>query len=293
MRFGLGRVLHNGWIPAIHEGRYGSTGNRHPDVGWLIGVAHKVWRIVAVEPVDPGNWDDRARDEWIKWGMPDPWERAPFRVVVTDPDDEPDAWRKQDNHTTITIQPWHYACWLVVPEHYAVCRHCGEPAPCRDLEQTVQAAVELAAAEKAMQVLDGCCPACQEPITARQKVHVFEGENLLNPLGAPDVRFHTRRQCHWSAAAYEEKWVKADPTRPRSLLTLACTGRVIVHGDGTGECHGAGEDGCPSIYARHKRVSACYVQSHGCGQGCAQEGHPGTRLAKDLAPNGHRPVVGT
>lgn len=267
------------WTPSIVERRIYA---RTPPVGELIGYQHRVWRVAEVVPLIPGDWSERARQAWLDAGMPEleTWRQRPIDIIVTPPD--------SDTHHGMQLEPWHAdRMWYVVPEHYAVCAHCGDPAPCRDLIDARQAKKEIAAAAKAMELPDGFCPACREPITHRQKAFRFPGENLLNPLGAPGVRFHQRRKCRGAAAAYEEKWVRADPTRQRSLLTLTCKGAVIVHQDGSAECHGA-ED-CPTIYAQHRSYAACYFQSHGCGRGCGVAGHPGARLRPGLTDTGALP----
>lgn len=266
-----------GWRPAMSTLCY----DRQPPVGALIGLSYKVWRVVGIEPLNPGDWSERARDEWMTSGMPDPWRLAPFRVLAAPPDG--------GKQGSMLIEPWHYLTWRLVPEDYAVCVRCGEPAPCREYEQRVQAEKEMAAAEKEMQLPDGYCPACREPITTRQKTHRFPGPNLLNPLGASDVEFHTRGKCHSGAALYEERWVAADPSRERSMLTLKCTGSVITHADGSAECVGR-RDGaeCPNIYARHTHYSACYARSHGCPRlECAGSRH-GCTPAKGLRADGSR-----
>lgn len=175
-----------------------------------------------------------------------------------------------------------YAYWREIGEHYSVCNCCNELPPCSGVraERAVQESVE------AMKVPDGYCPSCKEPITRRQKKYVFLGPNLLNPFGDDGVQFHQRLQCRSSAAEYEEKWVNADPTRERSLLTLRCPGHVIVHHDGTGECHRSDGANCPHIHARHQSYSACYTESRGCEEECARAGHPGTRLHPDLKHDG-------
>lgn len=178
-----------------------------------------------------------------------------------------------------TIRPH----WTYLDEHYTVCNQCGELPPCSGTkaERALQKSVE------AMALPDGNCPACKEPITRRQKKHVFPGPNLLNPFGAHTVQFHQRGQCAASAASYEELWVNAEPGRERSLLTLKCSGNITVHHDGTAECHGR-NDGtdCPSVYAWHRGTSACYAMNHGCGKQCSPKGHPGIRLHPDLTPDG-------
>lgn len=261
------------WRPAMNT----RTFHRQPEVGTLIGFRFQVWRVTGIEWLNPGDWSERARDEWMQSGMRDPWDRAPFRVLVTKPDG--------GKQHSMLVEPWHYISWLVVPEDYAVCRRCGEPAPCREYLQAKQSEREMAKAAEAMALPDGCCPACREPITTRQKTHRFPGPNLLNPLSRDDVEFHTRNRCRHGAADYEELWVAAAPTRERSLLTLRCSGHVVTHGDGTAECVGRQGEDCPNIYARHSVYSACWTQSHGCPrvecQGRQHGCHPGRGLRSD------------
>jgi hypothetical protein len=161
-----------------------------------------------------------------------------------------------------------------------LCSCHGEPWPCLEAEQQAYAEQELAVAERAMRVMPGCCPACEEPVTSRQKSITFGGPNVVNPL-AEGPTFHLRRKCRGSAARYEEKWVTAEPGRPRSLLTLTCVGHLIVHHDGTGQCVSRNDGSeCPTIYARHPSYSACYLSTHGCPT-CPEDrrGHPGTRVS--------------
>lgn len=253
------------WSPAMAERHY----DRRPPVGRLVAVQRKAWRVQSVEDIAPCDWSDESRDRWVTERMPDPWTRAPFRVIVTPAEGG-------QEHSTV-IEGGRYVTWHVLPEHYAVCVSCGELAPCREHTSMVQAQAVMERVERDMRTLPGCCPACQEPITKRQQSVTFPGDNLLVPLGSPDVTYHLRNACRSSAARYEEMWVQADPTRPRSLLTLFCEGGVIVHQDGSAECHGA--EGCPSVYARHRHYAACYAQTHGCGRGCSRVGHPGRRIA--------------
>lgn len=263
------------WVPAISQTEY----TRTLEVGLLVGIQRKVWRIVDVKPLSPGNWSERAAEEWVKAGSPDPWERTPVMVLAV-----PVGGGKRGG---ITIEPWDYApSWNVVPEHFAVCSQCGEPAPCAEYEGEVEAVYEMGKMAERMAVPDGWCPGCSQPISSRQKVHWFPGPNLLNLLAADGVAFHQRRECRWSAAEYEGRWVAADPTRERSLLTLKCEGTVVVHDDGSAECWGAADSDCPSIYAEHRCHTACYAQTHGCPRGCTKVGHPGIRLARNLTPGG-------
>lgn len=253
------------WAPAMSKTHY----DRRPPVGQLIALDRKPWRVLTVEDVPADEWSDEHRDRWLDDNMPDPWHYRPFEVVVED------AFGQRGR---LTVGPRHFASWHVLPEHYAVCVSCGELAPCLHHTSMLAAQRVMKRVEHDMQILPGCCPACQEPITSRQESVTFPGENLLVPLGYPDPTFHLRRACRSGAERYEEMWVAVDPTRPRSLLTLRCTGGIVVHHDGSAECHGA-ED-CPSVYAHHRHYTACYAQSHGCGRGCSPAGHPGCTLSR-------------
>ena len=251
------------WTPAMTVRCY----DRRPPIGALIAYQRKPWRVLAIDDVDPANWTDDERDYLARPFMGS--DRNPFRIRV-----EPIGGGKGGG---LRVSPWHYRAWHLLPEHYAVCVSCGELAPCLAHTSMLAAQEAMKRAERDMATLPGCCPSCQEPITHRQESVTFPGDNLLNPTAESGPTFHLRRACRGGAERYEEMWVRADPTRPRSLLTLSCGGSVIVHGDGSAECHGA-ED-CPSIHARHGHYAACYVQSHGCGRGCTRSGHPGTRVA--------------
>lgn len=255
------------WSPAMCERGYY---DRRPPVGALVAFRRTPWRVIAVDDVESNDWDDRTRDEWLALGMPDQWHYRPFRVRVESP--------AGGDRGSMTVHSWNSITWQILPEHYAVCVSCGELAPCLAHTAMKQAERAMVRVEREMQLMPGCCPACQEPITKRQESKTFPGENLLLPFGDPDVTFHMRSACRGGAEQYEEMWVRADPTRSRSLLTLFCEGHIIVHHDGSAECHGAPD--CPTVYARHRSYSACYTQSHGCGRGCSPVGHPGCRIAR-------------
>lgn len=258
------------WQPALaaHPRRH----IHRPEPGDLIAVNRQPYRVESIRDQPLGDWHDRARDEWAKAGMPDPWSSAPFEVHVR----EAASGKRRG---MIVVQPWFWNWCEALPEHYAVCVHCGQLAPCREVTAERAAEREMAHFEHLTKILPGCCWGCSEPITARQRSVVFPGPNLLLPTAAPSPAFHLRRGCAVDAARYEEQWVRAGEKRPRSLLTLKCRGSLIVHGDGSAECFGAVESACPSVYASHMSYSACFAQSHGCGYGCTREGHPGCRTA--------------
>jgi hypothetical protein len=263
------------WQPAV---RGIVTHSRRPEVGALIAFDRKAWHVVEVRERDPIDWSDRAREQWLSLRMPEAWEHRPY-VAILRP-----ASGGRSQH--LGIEPWHYGWWENLPEHYAVCVSCGELAPCSEITAERSAKREMERFERLARVLPGCCWACSEPITHRQEARTFPGANVWMPTAGDSPRFHMRRACRDQAARYEEDWVQADPTRPRSRLTLRCAGTLVVHANGEAECFGAVDSACPDIGARHGSMTACYAQSLGCPKGCAREGHPGARpkIAKEASP---------
>lgn len=247
-----------------------------PAVGDIVALDHRAWEVTHVVDADPTPHEQERLDLYTlptgKDGL------RPYRVTLRRLHGPPHE--HENDHSEIAARVAANA-FDPLPKYphgrVPLCSCCGHPWPCLESDQQHQAEKELKEAEKALALLPGCCPACDEPVTSRQRSITFGGANIRNPL-AEGPTFHLRRKCRHDAARYEEAWVAAEPGRKRSLLTLRCKGTVIVHGDGTGECFGADGSDCPSIYANHRAVAACYLQSYGCGRGCTPAGHPGTRL---------------
>lgn len=254
------------WTPALAD----RTTYSRPDAGTLIAYDRAPHRVIEARDVPAIDWPDEYRDAWVTSGMPDPWWRAPYYLIL-----QPHPHGKRRH----LLVPGERRLALL-PEHYAVCAVCGELSPCREITSQRSAEQVMERVEKLTRIMPGCCWGCGEPITSRQAVHAFPGDNLLMPTAPPDPVFHARSSCRSSAASYESLWVLADPSRPRSLLTLTCTGSVTVHGDGSAECVGAIDSDCPDVRAAHRSYSACFALSRGCPRECAREGHPGTRFRR-------------
>jgi len=249
------------WHPAHVAHGYGRG---RPEVGEVVAYERRAWKVVlvTVEEPTPDEQDavDRYTAAWRDMALP-------YRIRLQRIHGEP-----RDRENT-------HSDWFPAYPHGRVplCSCHGHPWPCLEADQQAQAEREMQRVEKALRLLPGCCPACEEPVTSRQRSITFGGPNVQNPL-AEGPTFHLRLKYRHAAAQYEETWVAAEPGRQRSLLTLACAGTVIVHGDGTAECFGADESDCPSVFARHRGYQACYIQTHGCGRECSRNGHPGTRI---------------
>ncbi|WP_114589394.1 hypothetical protein [Microbacterium arborescens] len=144
---------------------------------------------------------------------------------------------------------------FVLPEHFSRCSRCNELPPCSEVWT---ATVSSAHAEKAARYeVEGVCPACQKPVTHRQRSHRFE-ENLFVPLGPPVV-FHARASCFASAVDYDAQLARAHDREP----TLSCPGMHVQHNDGHHECTNIT---CPGFHARHRTFACCYVLRERCNR---------------------------
>jgi hypothetical protein len=196
-----------------------------------------------------------------------PWEHVAYRVIDVslrpEHEDRPvmvvlrpvglgDDPRDRD-HDRHLAGPRHHT-WRAYPDprHYPVCATCGEPTPCR--EEMAERDADVLVARMNRHSMAGVCPACEEPVTARQKAITYPG-NIEVPLGPP-VTFHLRRKCFGSAVEYEKRWHAQDPDgRPRLISRPPCPGHVTKHNDGTYEC--TADSACPGAHAEHRSFTVC------------------------------------
>jgi len=222
--------------------------------GDLIALGDRtVWRVVQVRPAPVADWDEDTREYWEQaFGTPvipgqicrrrpvsmEEWDRRPLDLIVV-----PAAGGKRQH---FGVRPYAGLGAYVLSPHYPVCRDCGEPWPCRDLEITQEISRESGKLARYEKILPGCCWGCGDPVTQRQKALRFDGENLLLP-GAPSPVFHLRRRgdCASAALSYEKRWIAADATR---RWRLQCPGHVTRHLDG---CDCTEGPLCPGAAASH------------------------------------------
>lgn len=224
--------------------------------GDLVVNGRKVWVIREVRLVPLPDWDERDREGYAQRdgyrrgrGLPgateEEWPYRPLYLIVV-----PAAGGKRRHVKVRPYAGWGRTAYALHP-HYPVCRECGEPWPCPELD--IKRELDKSAAEMARLegIMPGCCWCCGEPVTSRHKAIVFDGENLLLPGGPPAV-FHLRQRskggrhlCRSAAISYEERWVPAGEGR---RWRISCPGRCIRHVDGL-EC--AEEPVCPGPEAWH------------------------------------------
>lgn len=197
--------------------------------GQIVIADRRPFRIDHVRELPSSEWPRRFIEAWRERGMPDTstWWDRPFHVtgIWEDPD--------EDTRSHMTTAPAGYS-WDVLPEHYAVCRLCGELPPCSHVhnERIMERAAERMAED--MAILPNACHGCREPITSRQKSFTFPGPNLIRPdFGDNTAIFHTRGACLGALRSYDKRWAAAEPDRTRLFF---CEGTRTWHHDGTPEC---------------------------------------------------------
>jgi hypothetical protein len=152
------------------------------------------------------HWDRHFRfwfDGKQEQPAPDPatWRDRPVNVVL-----EPDGGGKRKHLASRASFEWP-----ILPEHYAVCRSCGELPPCREelLEKHVDR--QVAKSDRLLSIPAGACMGCGETIGSRQKEVAFPGANLWR-LDLPEgtARFHARGDCSDWVNQYQKQWQEQD-----------------------------------------------------------------------------------
>lgn len=189
---------------------------------------HAPWRIVEI--IDRlQDWDDKREamfagllSTWEKRPSGDKPERATWSgrpyVVVAVPDQDPTA-------KAVHLEAPAYYTWQILPEHYLICRACGELPPCRHEEAEATADREMARTEVLMEIPAGHCMGCGEHITSRQKATRFPGPNLWRPdLTDGSAVFHARQECSEAADRYRTAWEARGGANPQTALALDSPG---------------------------------------------------------------------
>lgn len=228
--------------------------------GDLLASGRKVWRVREVRPVPVADWDEQDSEYYRLHCGPSAASPGQLRRRRPEEGAREEDWSLRPVYLVIRpvaggeprhvkALPYNHRTRYVLHPHYPVCSDCGEPWPCPELD--VKRELDKHAAEMARleAIMPGCCWACGEPVTARHKAVVFDGENLLLP-GARPPAFHLRQRsegrvaCLGAAMDYEERWVAAGDGRH---WRLACPGRAVRHVDG----HDCTSPECPGGRAFH------------------------------------------
>ncbi|MEU4296386.1 hypothetical protein [Kitasatospora aureofaciens] len=167
--------------------------------GTLVIHDRAPYRVVEVREHPHDLWPEKFEHYWQLhhdlWAAnpgnrPEPtraaWRDRPVVVVLA-----PDGGGKERH----LVGPASHD-WPVLPEHYAVCRSCGELPPCREEELDAAVGAQLALSGRLLSIPAGNCMGCGEGISSRQKSVRFPGPNLWRPdLPEGTARVHARKEC--------------------------------------------------------------------------------------------------
>lgn len=187
------------------------TSITYVEVGALVAYEWAAYVVVDKRPLPeeqwPANWIENRQANRQAWA----YETQAWAITL-----RPQAnVIKMDKRADVRRACLRRSYWRVLPEHYSVCAKCGDLQPCREEVQAAQAA--RAMKEMVRFEMAGICPACQKPVSSRQRSLTFP-DNLFVPAGPP-VTYHVgRRECVGHARVYERLWVEADPARRRASL---------------------------------------------------------------------------
>lgn len=184
--------------------------------GTLVVYERAPYRVMEVREVPPDLWheeDVQAFECFLRnwdarpWSderpTPETWRNRPIAVAIH-PDGAPG---RKYLHTKVSAS---YS-WDVLPEHYSICKACGELAPCSHEVEEQHIQRHMAQAQELMSIVAGNCMSCGEGFTPRMKKVYFPGPNLWRPdLPEGTAVFHARRECSHSVAQYSEQFLTSE-----------------------------------------------------------------------------------
>ncbi|MDG9702503.1 hypothetical protein [Streptomyces sp. DH37] len=205
--------------------------------GHVVVFDRQPWRILEIDEYRDHPWPLSYEQAWREhvelWRHSEDLRRMNGRLD-TQPPERADFYKRPvvlvlRNENFPRSAPKHWCApishgWQVLPEHYAVCRTCGELPPCSNGEYRGEIGPRAAAQKEGagLCVPAGCCIGCAEPIKPRMRTVRFPGPNLWYPeLGEGSAVFHARAACADQVECYRLQW-KAEhvPTAPQPSAPL-------------------------------------------------------------------------
>ncbi|MER7489421.1 hypothetical protein ABTY20_26635, partial [Streptomyces sp. NPDC126497] len=190
--------------------------------GSIVVLDRQAWRILEIDSY-PNNWwpesyEKAWRDHVELWWHANELRRANNQAVKPAPE-RADFYKRPvvlvlRNENLPRSTPKHWCApashdWRVLPEHYAVCRACGELPPCRHGEYRWEGGPRWPEQDGGIPLMvpEGCCMGCAEPIRPRVRTVRFPGPNLWYPdLGEDTAVFHARTSCADQVDCYRMQW---------------------------------------------------------------------------------------
>ena len=194
----------------------------HLEAGQTVVLDRQPWQILEIHEYPEREWPESYRKAWREhvelWrhsenlyssGGPsasltpersDFYKRPMILVLRNEnfPRSAPKHWCAPASHD-----------WQVLPEHYAVCRTCGELPPCHNGEYRWDGGPRKSEHNSGVGLIvpPGCCMGCAELIRPRVRTVRFPGPNLWYPdLGYGSAVFHARTACADQVDCYRMQW---------------------------------------------------------------------------------------
>ncbi|MEU3603866.1 hypothetical protein AB0E83_00115 [Streptomyces sp. NPDC035033] len=248
--------------------------------GAIVVLDRRAWRVLEITGYPNAHWPEAYEKAW-RDHMELWWHANELRRVnnqaVKPASDRGDFYKRpvvlvlRDENLPRSA-PKHWCApasqdWQVLPEHYAVCRACGELPPCHHGEYSPEGGPRLPEQSGGIPLIvpEGCCMGCAELIKPRMRTVRFPGPNLWYPdLGEDTAVFHARAACEDQVAFYRAQWQAKYPQPtahppapafpgfdhfflpqprhdqdPAAVLTAA-HGPALPHGQGSTAPHGQG-----------------------------------------------------
>ncbi|MFE1266481.1 hypothetical protein [Streptomyces sp. NPDC058758] len=195
--------------------------------GSIVVLDRRAWRVMEITGYPSDHWPDAYEKAW-RDHMELWWHANELRRVnnqsVKPASDRGNFYKRpvvlvlRDENLPRSA-PKHWCApaslgWQVLPEHYAVCRACGELPPCHHGEYSPEGGPRVPEQNGGIPLIvpEGCCMGCAEVIKPRMRTVRFPGPNLWYPdLGEDTAVFHARSACEDQVALYRAQWQAAYP----------------------------------------------------------------------------------
>ncbi|MGW6559440.1 hypothetical protein [Streptomyces hydrogenans] len=190
--------------------------------GSIVVLDRRAWRVLEITGYPTDHWPDAYEKAW-RDHMELWWHANELRGVnnqsVKPASDRGNFYKRpvvlalRDENLPRSA-PKHWCApasqgWQVLPEHYAVCRACGELPPCHHGEYSPEAGPRVPEQSGGIPLIvpEGCCMGCAELVKPRMRTVRFPGPNLWYPdLGEDTAVFHARSACEDQVALYRAQW---------------------------------------------------------------------------------------
>ncbi|MCP9958151.1 hypothetical protein [Streptomyces sudanensis] len=209
--------------------------------GSIVVLDRQAWRILEINGYTGDRWPDSYEKAWRDhvelWWHANELRRANNQAVKPAPERAEFYKRpvilvlRNENLPRSTPKHWCAPAshdWQALPEHYAVCRACGELPPCRHGEYRWEGGPRWPEQNGGIPLMvpEYCCMGCAEPIRPRMRTVRFPGPNLWYPdLGEDTAVFHARTACADQVDCYRVQWqAEYDPRSSGHSATPAFPG---------------------------------------------------------------------